>query len=249
MKDSREIIHKPLSESVDLEHHFEPQIVPGSGRYPAYREPYAVEGFQLLDYWKAVRKRLWLVMGIAVLITTLAAIYMARKPNVYAATARIQVDLEQPNPELVTSDRAIPLANPDPSYFNTQLQLLDSESLLRQVVKEHSLDTNKEFLTAVNEVGMLRSMLRTLGLASDAKKDTTSTEEFAATANSTLLSSEDIAEAVRLAPYVDVIRRNMGVEPVRESRATVKDTRLIELSFRHTNPQLAAFVVNSIGET
>jgi capsular exopolysaccharide synthesis family protein len=41
----------------------------------------------------------------------------------------------------------------------------------------------------------------------------------------------------------------MGVEPVRESRATVKDTRLIELSFRHTNPQLAAFVVNSIGET
>lgn len=249
MKDSREIIHKPLSESVDLEHHFEPQIVPGSGRYPAYREPYAAEGFQLLDYWKAVRKRLWLVMGIAVLITTLAAIYMARKPNVYAATARIQVDLEQPNPELVTSDRAIPLANPDPSYFNTQLQLLDSESLLRQVVKEHSLDTNKEFLTAVNEVGMLRSMLRTLGLASDAKKDANSTEEFAATANSTLLSSEDIAEAVRLAPYVEVIRRNMGVEPVRESRATVKDTRLIELSFRHTNPQLAAFVVNSIGET
>jgi len=54
---------------------------------------------------------------------------------------------------------------------------------------------------------------------------------------------------VRLAPYVDIIRKNMSVEPVRESRATVKDTRLIEISFRHTNPQLAAFVVNSIGET
>jgi capsular exopolysaccharide synthesis family protein len=142
------------------------------------------------------------------------------------------------------------MSNPDPSYFNTQLQLLDSESLLRQVVKDHSLDTNKEFLSSMGESGgMLRSMLKTIGLASDAKKDSNSSIDFAASANSSLISSDEIAEAVRLAPYVDMIRKNMGVEPVRESRATVKDTRLIELSFRHTNPQIAAFVVNSIGET
>ena len=127
MKESREIIQKPVNEPVELERHFEPQVVSGSGRYPAYRDNYASEGFQLLDYWKAIRKRLWLVVGIAVLVTTLTAIYMARKPNIYAATARIQVDLEQTNPDLVTSDRQRPLSNPDPSYFNTQLQLLDSE--------------------------------------------------------------------------------------------------------------------------
>ena len=248
MKESREIIQKPLTEPVELERHFEPQIVPGSGRYPAYRESYGSEGFQLIDYWKAIRKRLWLVAGIAVLVTTLAAIYMARKPDIYSATARIQVDLEQMNPDLVTSDRQRPLSNPDPSYFNTQLQLLDSEGLLRQVVKEHSLDTNKEFLTARAEgTGILRGMLRAIGLASDTKKTTTTEETI--TASSSLISSDEIAEAVRLAPYVDIIRKNMSVEPVRESRATVKDTRLIEISFRHTNPQLAAFVVNSIGET
>lgn len=249
MKESREIIQKPLNEPVELERHFEPQLIPGSGRYPSYRENNAPDGFQLLDYWKAIRKRLWLVAGIAVLVTTLAAIYMARKPNIYAATARIQVDLEQMNPDLVTSDRQRPLSNADPSYFNTQLQLLDSESLLRQVVKEHSLDTNKEFLTARQEgTGVLRGMLRAIGLASDPKKDSSS-EEISVGTNSSLISSDEIAEAVRLAPYVDIIRKNMSVEPVRESRATVKDTRLIELSFRHTNPQLAAFVVNSIGET
>src|SRR5690606_35190004 len=33
------------------------------------------------------------------------------------------------------------------------------------------------------------------------------------------------------------------------SRVTVKDTRLIEISYRHTDPKLAAAVVNSIGET
>ncbi len=74
MKESREIIQKPINEPVELERAFEPQIVPGTGRYPAYRDIYAQEGFQLLDYWRAIRKRLWLVVGIAVLITTLAAI-------------------------------------------------------------------------------------------------------------------------------------------------------------------------------
>lgn len=250
MKESREIIQKsPLTEPVELERHFEPQIIPGSGRYPAYRDGYASEGFQLLDYWKAIRKRLWLVAGIAVLVTTLTAIYMARKPDIFSAVARIQVDLEQTNPDLVTTDRQRPLSNPDPSYFNTQLQLLDSESLLRQVVKEHSLDTNKEFTSSMTEgTGMIRSMLKTIGLASDPKKDANTNGDFAP-ANSALIPSEEIAEAMRLAPYVEAIRKNMTVEPVRESRATVKDTRLIEISFRHTNPQLAAFVVNSIGET
>jgi uncharacterized protein involved in exopolysaccharide biosynthesis len=97
MKESREIIQKPVNEPVELERHFEPQVISGSGRYPAYRDNYS-EGLQLLDYWKAIRKRLWLVVGIAVLVTTLSAIYMARKPNIYAATARIQVDLEQDKP-------------------------------------------------------------------------------------------------------------------------------------------------------
>src|SRR5687768_11065648 len=111
MKESREIFRKPLNEPVEIERVFDAQIVPGPGRYPSYREFDAADGFQLLDYWNAIRKRLWLVIGIAVLITTLAAIYMARKPNIYAAQAKIQVDLEQTNQDLVTSDRQRSAAN------------------------------------------------------------------------------------------------------------------------------------------
>lgn len=253
MKESREIIQTPLSEPVvDLARPFEPRIAAGPGHYPAYREIYARDGFQVLEYWRAIRKRLWLVIGIAVLVTTLTAIYMARKPNIYMANTTVQVDLEQTNPDLVTNDRQRPISNPDPSYFNTQLQLLGSETLLRRVVKEHSLDTNKEFQLAKDEgsVSAWRSMLKAIGLASDdSKKTDKSREEMLSQTNSTLVSADEIAEAVRLAPYVDVIKKNLGIEPVRESRATFKDTRLIDISFRHTNPELAAFVVNGIGET
>src|SRR5690606_32481479 len=172
MKESREIVQKHVDPVVDLERPFEPQIIPGSGRYPAYRETYAQEGFQLLDYWRAIRKRLWLVIGISVLITTLAAIYMARKPNIYQASATIQVDLETTNPDLVTADRQRPLSTLDPSYFNTQLQLLGSDTILRRVIKEHSLDTNTEFRgdSAGGSGGGLRSMLSAIGLRSEERR-------------------------------------------------------------------------------
>jgi len=250
MKETREIIPAPIREANELERPFEPQVVT-TGHYQAYRGAYGPEsGFQLLDYWRAIRKRLWLVVGITVLITTWAAIYMARKPNIYEAGATVQVDLEQTNPDLQTAESKRPLANPDPSYFNTQLQLLASDSLLRRVVKEHSLDTNKEFQIAKSEgsVSTLRSMLKAVGLASDEKKRTVDSSD-STLSDSSLASSDEVAEAVRLAPYVDVIKRNLAVEPVRESRATVKDTRLIAISFKNTDPQLAAFVVNGIAET
>lgn len=253
MKESREIIQRKV-ETVELETPFEPRIAPSNnnGGYGAYREIYAQDGFQFIDYWRAIRKRLWLVIGIAVLLTTLAAIYMARKPNIYQAKAVVQVDLEQANPDLITNDRRMSMSNPDPSYFNTQLQLLSSESLLRRAVKELSLDSNKDFQKTKSEesASAWRSMLKAVGLASDAPKKTSAggVEEISVSASSSLASSADIAEAIRLAPYVDILKKNLGVEPVREGRVTLKETRLIEITFRHTNPELAAFVVNGIGE-
>jgi len=252
MQESREIIQKTVKEPLDFERQFEPQIFAGTGRYPAYRNVNVEEGFQLLEYWRAIRKRIWLVIGIAVLVTTLIAIYMARKPDIFSATAFIQVDSEQANPDLVTSDRQRPLTNLDPSYFNTQLRLLESEMLLRRAIKEHSLDTNKDFqkLKAEGSTSALRSMLKSIGLASEApKKGDEGIGGSSSAPSSTLISADEIAEAVRLAPFVQIIRNNLQIEPVRESRVTTKETRLIEISFRHTDPDLAAFVVNGIGET
>lgn len=220
------------------------------GRYPIYREQQA-EGFQLAEYWRAIRKRLWLVVGIAVLVTTLTAIYMARKPNIYAARAQVQVDLEQVNPDLVTTDRQRQISNPDPAYLNTQLQLLSSDGLLRRVIKEKNLDISKEFQQAKNDgsVSTWRSVLRSLGLASEDKdKNTRAGLSESLEAQSGLATSEEIAEAQRLAPYVSMIKTDLSIEPVRESRATFKDTRIINISFTHTNPDLAAFIVNSIAE-
>src|SRR5919201_623556 len=128
---------------------------PGEIDSPVYRgaAPYgysaetSAEGeVHLLDYWRAVRKRLWLVLGVATLITTLTMIYVARKPDVYEAKSQVQVDLEN-NP--MYAGKSTPyIYSPvnDPAYFNTQLQILTSPGLLRRVVKTLNLEHNQAFL-------------------------------------------------------------------------------------------------------
>jgi polysaccharide biosynthesis transport protein len=246
MKETREIISAaPPIEKVELDKVFEPQIpITNIG----YRTGYEQENSQILDYWRAIRKRLWLIIGVTVLITTLTAIYMARRPDVFLAKATVQIDLEQANPDLVTKERSLPAPNIDPVYFNTQLQLLASESLLRRVIKELSLDSHKEFQKEKLEGSgsVLRSMLKAVGLAGDAPKKNEIADEVSVSNSSALATSEEVAEAVRLAPYVEALKRNLTVEPVREVRQSFKETRLIEIYYRHTDPELAALVVNGI---
>jgi capsular exopolysaccharide synthesis family protein len=238
-------VREPLREATEI------VPAPAAGvynQYPSYGATRQIDGFQFLDYWRAIRKRLWLVAGIVVLVTTLTAIYMARKPNVYAASSVVQVDLEQVNPDLVTTDRARPISNPDPAYFNTQLQLLWSDNLLRRVVREKNLDTTKEFQQAKADDSSSgwRSVLKAVGLAS-ADRDVNA-DRRDVPSDPGLSSSEDVNEALRLAPYVDIIHKNLEIEPIRESRSTVKDTRLINITFRSTNPDLASYVANGIAE-
>src|SRR5882672_10230692 len=79
-------------------------------------------GLHLRDYWRIVRKHLWLIIGMSLLIPTLVAIYLIRKPDVFEAQARIQVDLESPNSLLggMSKNNPVILSNEtnDPAYFN-----------------------------------------------------------------------------------------------------------------------------------
>ena len=62
-------------------------------------------------------------------------------------------------------------------------------------------------------------------------------------------SREDLQEAKSLEPYVWGLTKGLKVEPIRETRTDVKETRLIDISFNHNDPQIAAKVVNAIAKT
>ncbi len=234
----------------------ESRTEPGTYRAPVYGYGLdsAGEGeVHLLDYWRAVRKRLWLVFGIAALITALATIYVARKPDVYEAKSQVEIGLE--NNPMYAGKTAPFIYSPvnDPAYFNTQLQILTSPGLLRRVVKTLDLEHNQAFLQPQTSQphSTWKTITGMLGFGGTSQKSVaTQAKQLPLTTSlAPATSSEDLAEAKRLAPYVGALQA-LKVEPVRESRAGYyKETRLIDITFQHGDPETAAKITNAVAET
>ncbi|HZE73086.1 MAG TPA: polysaccharide biosynthesis tyrosine autokinase [Pyrinomonadaceae bacterium] len=250
MKPSGELI-RPEPDATAIDKPIEYPGLPHSYNYGV--DPNAENEVHLLDYLRAVRKRLWLVIAIVILISTLSLIYVARKPDVYEANARVQVDLENPAALVGKTPYFIGPAN-DPVYFNTQLQILTSPGLMRRVVKTLDLEHNPDFFKGdpTQKRSTWQTIARMAGFGGKDKQDATpkpNNELPLTTSVSTANSQEDLTEAKRLAPYVGAILAGLKVEPVKENRGYYKETRLIDLSFQHTDAQVAAKVVNAIVDT
>jgi len=251
MKESSQIAPRDHQASA-LDRPIEGPTAPHSYNYGV--DPNAENEIHLLDYWRAIRKRLWLVISVVVLITMLAVVYMARKPDIYQAEARVQVDLE--------NNAALGLKTPyfigtpnDPVYFNTQLQILTSPGLIRRVVKTLDLEHNPDFFKGQGQKrSTWQTVLRMVGLKGQEKErealPNPNDELTLSTEQTSTSDAEDLGEAKRLAPFVGMIGGGLHVEPVKESRGGYnKETRLIEISFQHTDPVVAAKVINTIADT
>src|SRR5580765_5120247 len=120
MKSSHELIKtEPVLGAIDRAGEAPP---PHSYNYGV--DPNAETEVHLLDYWRAVRKRLWLVISIVILVTMMAVVYVARKPDIFEAQARVQVNLEDKNSVMIGREPVQFGTSEDPVYFNTQLQIL-----------------------------------------------------------------------------------------------------------------------------
>ncbi|MGH9943334.1 MAG: GumC family protein [Pyrinomonadaceae bacterium] len=224
--------------------------------YTGYAGGVGEDGARLREYWHSVRKHVWLILTLVLLVTAGTFTYMARKPDIYEAQAQVQVDLES-NPAMgATKSGPIMLSNTvnDPAYFNTQLRILTSSGLLGRVVKTLDLEHNREFRAGTGKVSTWQNMLRMVGLGGPPPKpaapaaDPSDKQSLTVSLAPATLQA-DLVEAERLAPYVEGLKRSLKVEPVRESRLASRETRLIDIRLTHTNPQFAAKVVNTIVDT
>ncbi|MEP6820481.1 MAG: Wzz/FepE/Etk N-terminal domain-containing protein, partial [bacterium] len=205
----------------------------------AYGEDDAPEGeLHLRDYWRTIRKRLWLIIGLALIVSTITALKQSRQPDLYQARARVQVDTESNNPAMGASKGGYYYPDNsymDPEYFNTQVQILSSPTLLRRVAKNLDLEHNRTFLDPrVENHSTWQNLMRMFGFAPKGKEPA-KTQNLAVsvssspTLTSSRLASDDPAEIERLAPYVDSLQGMLDV-------SQVKKTRLIDIRATHTDP-------------
>src|SRR6185436_2376767 len=194
-----------------------PAPVPEGYGYANYGPSNRVEeGVRLRDVWLAISKRRWMIALIALLITATTAVMLARKPDIYMAETDVQVDTEGPASGLTSGKGNIIVdTGADPTYFNTQLQIITKPGLLRRVVKTLDLEHNPDFLKANANDSTWHRLLRTFGLSRG-----TSTTQTTAQNNdgyklsldkqvASATSPDDLEEAARLEPFVSSLQAGL----------------------------------------
>jgi capsular exopolysaccharide synthesis family protein len=209
---------------------------------------------KLANILAMLQKHWLLILGITLVGTFAVIVYEAQKADYYTAEARIQVNNEF-NPAAGGNGSGSIVLNSggDPAYFTTQLQVLEGAGLLRRVVKVMDLEHNPTFFRPAKgeETTVWQNVLRMFNLYQRPEGRTSSLPENPN--NKLNLKTDSTADldsqAEALAPYVGFLKINLEVTPVRDNRTANKETRLINLQFRHYDPEIAAKVANTIADT
>ncbi|MGH9930143.1 MAG: GumC family protein, partial [Pyrinomonadaceae bacterium] len=208
------------------------------------------------QYWQAIRKRIPFILGLCAITTALTTFYVAQKPDYYTATARVQVNLES-NPAMSGAKGGFVFPGMyDPTYFSSQLQIIEGSGLLRRVVVTQDLENNELFSSprGAQNRSTWQNVLRMLGVG---KPDMAVQQQ--ASGNREVLKPqapaelpaavEDDREVERLEPYVGKLKTGLTVSAVREDRVNNRETRLIDITFMHESPQVANKIANAIADS
>lgn len=217
-----------------------------NSRYDAYPEETSSGYNRLHEYWHSIRKHLWLILGIVVLVTALTAVYMSRQPDIYESVSRVQVDLETANNPAIGAlkGNSIFLNTPlqDPTYFNTQITILTSAGLLGRVAKTLDLEHNQSFLhpQSAQDHSLWESIKGLVGAGKS--KPLPKEPEVNKLRPSSALPTDDASETNHYEPYVEMLQAQLSVKQL-------SDTRIIEVRFKHQDPEVAEKINNMVAET
>lgn len=206
-------------------------------------KPYGVsatEPTNIRDYLFVILKRKWLILSLVLVITSLVTIQMSRQPSIYEGKTTIRIE-PKARSVLQTKDLVIN-SGTDPNFWGTQLKLLENNSLARQVVLTLDLQHNPNFFGGQAQGGIFASLRRAFSRdkkaapSAAAPSDPTIVRETALKEQS--LTGEQLA---RLEPYEDAIIANESVEPQ-------VGTNLVDIKFKHSDPELAQKIANTLAE-
>lgn len=203
----------------------------------------------LRSYWQAIRRNTWLIAGITLFATMAVAVYEIRLPDQYQAQARVEIGRESTAPGLKDAASDGAGSTEDSVYFNTQLQILTSSALLRRVVKTLDLEHEVAFLHPSQAVQHSPWQRLVHGGPTADPGAETRDDVLLTKPGPTASIRDDFNDAKKLEPYVNALSNGLKAEPIKETRTEIKETRLIDISFSHSVPQIAARVANAVADS
>lgn len=190
--------------------------------------PMEEEGVHLIDYWRIILKRKWVILLCFLIATVTVFIANMRMTPIYRATATIKIAPEQSNIlpyKDVVADSAGWAARDE--YVQTQHRILRSKSLADRVIHAMHLDEDIRFIGR-NEPSFFDELQSTVAgwFSPDGEES-----DKPAAAPAPVIQSQ-------YSPLVGAFLGGLEVDPVR-------DTQLVQVSFNSPDPHLAYEVINT----
>lgn len=197
------------------------------------------EPASLKDYLFVILKRKWLILSLVLVVTSLVAIQSFRSPSIFEGETTIRI--QEKKPSILQTDKFVINGQSDPNFWGTQLKLLQNPALARQVVLKLDLPHNPAFFGGQSQTGVFDSLRRLFSKPKPPERAATPSGLAVTTDNQGTQARLTPEEIEQLEAYEDAIIGSMVIEPV-------PNTNLVNIIYRHSDPELAQRVANTIAE-
>ena len=200
----------------------------------------------LREYWRRIYKHRWMILFLAMVVTTIVAIEVFRTKSIYQATNIVEIGKES---RTLFRGGGVSIETDDNDYYytvnlatKTKMRVIQSRPVLEEVVARLGLDKNPNFLDVTERKSFGEAIKTIIGRlrnpSNSYQPPTAVTTDVNSSAGSTARTAE---ESARLAPYIGVLAANLSAAPI-------EDTRMLAISFTHSNPVLATSIVNTVAD-
>lgn len=238
MADERTGLEKPLTpEETAIMKPFATPRLGGSYGYGYGYGNESASGIHLREVMRIIRKRKWLVAVIAAIATILVTVEVFRTPSIYRVSSRMEVLRDSP---MIVKAKDQVVQFEDTDSLNTKKIIFTSRPLLEDVVVLLHLDQNPKFIESMKKKSVADAIREITSRASGQTSvdEKHQQDDTMIAGQSIVLQDRTSEESQRLSPFVNVLRNKLKVESLPESN-------ILEVSFEHTDPELAAAIVNT----
>lgn len=202
----------------------------GTAGYGAGYGPAITGDAHLLDYVRVLHKHRWTAVAAFVVVFGATTVYTFTATPIYGA--RTQILIENENPNVVKFEEVYEQNKTTIDYYQTQYRILQSRLLARRTLDAEKLWDHAEFAGSRNSAGGFTNPVSWFRFVRGFFTESASSPESVAAGD---------GESATQSRVIDRFLRGLTVSPVRNSR-------LVDVSFRAADPQLASRVANALAK-
>jgi capsular exopolysaccharide synthesis family protein len=188
----------------------------------------------ILDYARVLYRRRWLALTVFLVVALSVIVYSFTVTPVYQA--RVKLLIESATPNFVDFQQVVEDRQAQATYYQTQYDILKSRALARKTLEARQLWTHPEF-AGTDEADRSFSVRRTLRRSVSAAVSWVA--GLVGSADATVPGVADDDESAAQSNIINAFLGRLQVLPVRNSR-------IVDVTFRSPDPRLATDVVNAL---